>query len=92
MDLLALLASPDAPDEPLVRLGRRFGTAVVEAVLDELGGSKPHIPQRENFLAKLERAARDGEIRRRFRGNNYRELADEFGLCERQIKTIVNGQ
>ena len=34
---------------------------------------------------------RDREIRARFNGGNYRALASQFRLSERQIRKIVNG-
>jgi len=39
----------------------------------------------------LERNARDRDIRARFNGCNYRALAAQFRLSERQIRKIING-
>lgn len=46
-----------------------------------------YIPKRES----LERSARNREIRARFNGGNYRALALQYRLSERQIRKIVNG-
>lgn len=51
------------------------------------GGQDLYIPRRES----LERAARNRDIRARFNGGNYRALALQFRLSERQIRKIVNG-
>ena len=51
------------------------------------GGQNLYIPKRES----LERAARDREIRTRFNGGNYRSLAAQYRLSERQIRKIING-
>lgn len=51
------------------------------------GGLSLYIPKRES----LERDARDRDIRARFDGGNYRALAAQFRLSERQIRKIING-
>lgn len=51
------------------------------------GGQELYIPKRES----LEREARDRDIRARFDGGNYRALAEEFRLSERQIRKILKG-
>ena len=51
------------------------------------GGQTLYIPKRES----LERGARDRDIRARFDGGNYRALAVQFRLSERQIRKIING-
>ena len=50
------------------------------------GGQSLYIPKRES----LERNARDRDIRARFNGCNYRALAVQFRLSERQIRKIIN--
>ena len=51
------------------------------------GGQTLYIPMRHT----LERDARDRDIRSRFTGGNYRALASQFRLSERQIRKIING-
>ena len=51
------------------------------------GGQNLYIPK----LESLERGGRDREIRARFNGGNYRALAAQFRLSERQIRKIING-
>ena len=51
------------------------------------GGQTLYVPKRES----LERGARDRDIRAMFNGSNYRSLAAQFRLSERQIRKIING-
>lgn len=51
------------------------------------GGQDLYVPK----LESLERRGRDREIRARFNGGNYRALAAQFRLSERQIRKIING-
>lgn len=51
------------------------------------GGQSLYLPK----LDSLEREGRDREIRARFNGGNYRALASQFRLSERQIRKIING-
>lgn len=51
------------------------------------GGQNLYIPKRES----LEREGRDREIRSLFNGGNYRALAIQFRLSERQVRKIING-
>lgn len=41
-------------------------------------------------FSSLERAARDRDICARFKGGNYRQLAVQFRLGERQVRKIVD--
>ena len=51
------------------------------------GGQTLYVPKRES----LERGARDRDICALFNGSNYRSLAAQFRLSERQIRKIING-
>ena len=45
------------------------------------------------YLAKgvaMHLSARDRELCAKFRGNNYRELAREYGLTEMRVRQIVD--
>lgn len=50
------------------------------------GGQNLYVPKMET----LEREGRDREIRSLFNGGNYRTLAVQFRLSERQIRKIIN--
>lgn len=51
------------------------------------GGQSLYVPKIET----LEREGRDREIRARFNGGNYRAIAVQYRLSERQIRKIING-
>lgn len=51
------------------------------------GGQSVYLPK----LDTLEKDGRDREIRARFNGGNYRSLARQFRLSERQVRKIING-
>ena len=53
-----------------------------------LGGENLYLPKIES----IEKAGRDREIRARFDGGNYKQLARLFRLSERQIRKIINGE
>ena len=52
------------------------------------GGQTLYLPKEES----LTRGGRDREIRARFDGGNYRALAIQFRLSERQVRKIINGR
>lgn len=64
-----------------------LGLEAFLALVDLCGGQLLYIPKRES----LERNARDRDIRARFTGGNYRALATQFRLSERQIRKIIKG-
>lgn len=87
--------SPDF--DPLVELAALIGLDGIEAVMGVYGSQKPHIPRPLSFWHKLARAVRNDEIRDRFNGRNYGELAAEYSgflglgtLGERQVREIVH--
>ena len=53
-----------------------------------MSGESVYVPKIES----VERAGRDREIRARFDGGNYKQLAKLFRLSERQIRKIINGE
>ena len=52
------------------------------------GGQCLYVPKMES----LKREGRDREIRARFNGGNYCDLARDFHLSERQVRKIINGK
>lgn len=64
-----------------------LGLEVFLALVDLCDGQSLYIPKGE----ALRRDGRDREIRARFTGGNYRALASQFRLSERQIRKIING-
>ena len=84
------------PDKPLDRKSQYLKiicglaeTVGLEAYLTLsvlCGGQNLYIPKRE----ALERQARNREIRAHFNGGNYRALAAQYRLSERQIRKIIH--
>jgi Mor family transcriptional regulator len=96
MDAVTTPAEPDALaiiEEEARAVAQFFGIGAFEVaaqmlvgrVAGRLGGARVYVS-----LARAQRQERDAEIRRRFNGSNYEELAREFGLKWRQIRRIVN--
>lgn len=52
------------------------------------GGQAVYVPK----LESLQRGARDRLIRSMFDGGNYRQLAIQFRLSERQVRKIIKGE
>lgn len=69
-------------------LGHPKGTLSFRAVCEKWGGEAVYIPSQTEFSL----AVRNKEIRLKFKGDNYEELALEYKLTERQVRRIVNGQ
>lgn len=69
-------------------LGYPRGTAVLSELCNKHAGAVVYVPSRTEQFVK----GRNDMIRRRFRGDNYKELAVHHGLTERQVRRIVNGQ
>lgn len=86
---LALLDTFSDEHNEFVALGKRIGPDALNAVLETLGGQKPHVPTPTSFWSGLVREVRDEKVRARFRGNNIDELAQEFELSERHIRNIL---
>lgn len=85
-----LLGEFESEFNPLVEIGQRIGAENLNVVMEVLGGQKPHIPMQHNFYAGLEREQRDQTMRKQFEGNNYGQIAMEFGLSLRQTRIIVD--
>ena len=83
---LRTIRPDDIPDE-YRDLVDALGMDVFLALTDLCGGQSLYIPKPES----LRRDGRDREIRARFNGGNYRTLAAQFRLSERQIRKIING-
>ena len=87
-DLQAARAIPmsDIPEE-YRDIAEALGMEAFTRLTLLCGGQNLYIPKRES----LERNARDRDIRARFTGGNYRALAAQFRLSERQIRKNING-
>ena len=86
IQLLSAIRPSDIPAE-YADLVEVLGLDGFLTLVDLCGGQSLYIPKGET----LRRDGRDREIRARFNGGNYRALASQFRLSERQIRKIVNG-
>ena len=84
--LLRSIRLEDIPEE-YQDIAEELGLKVFVRLAALCGGQDLYIPK----LESLERSGRDREIRARFDGGNYRALAVQFRLSERQIRKIING-
>ena len=83
---LRAIRMEDIPEE-YQDIAEELGPNVFLRLAALCGGQDLYIPK----LESLERSGRDREIRARFDGGNYRALAAQFRLSERQIRKIING-
>ena len=86
IQLLSAIRPSDIPAE-YADLVEVLGLDGFLTLVDLCGGQSLYIPKGET----LRRDGRDREIRARFNGGNYRALASQFRLSERQIRKIGNG-
>ena len=86
IQLLSAIRPSDIPAE-YADLVEVLGLDGFLTLVDLCGGQSLYIPKGET----LRRDGRDREIRARFNGGNYRALASQFRLSERQIRKIING-
>ncbi len=63
------------------------GSEVLKRLCKSYQGEKIEIPN----MTKLYRQRRDEQIRAAFNGENFLELADEWGLTERWVRELITG-
>lgn len=83
---LTTVRTSDIPEEYL-DIVETIGMKAFLELVSLCGGQNLYIPKRES----IEREGRDRAIRARFNGGNYRALAAQYRLSERQIRKIING-
>lgn len=67
-------------------LAETVGLEAYRKLVENYGGSSIYI----NKIDTVTRSERNNEIRRKFNGSNYRELAKEYGFSETGIRKIIN--
>lgn len=87
-----LLAEFSDEYNELVAFGKQHGVEALDALLELLGGQKPHIPMRDNFWTGLQREIRNRSLRERFNGRNYGQLAMEEHISEREVRRIIHSE
>ena len=86
VSMLRTVRMEDIPPE-MQDIAESIGMEAFLHLVHLCGGQNLYIPK----LESIERDGRDREIRARFNGGNYRALASQFRLSERQIRKIING-
>lgn len=77
---------PEELPEPYATIMTNIGIDNTLKIIDLYQGTGVYFPKAESILNKI----RDRNIRREFRGGNYKELALKYGLTERWIREIVH--
>ncbi|MDO4720726.1 MAG: Mor transcription activator family protein [Peptostreptococcaceae bacterium] len=80
-----LLSLQDIPTADARRLAEIVGIENYIKIVEQFGGLALYIPKRDTLLRKI----RNHEIRSKFNGTNYKELALEYNLTEVSIRTIL---
>lgn len=78
-----LVAPPLKLDHPTAT---EAALSIAEAARAGLGGGKLYIPKGQAYLL----SRRDLRIYAKFRGDNFRALAHEFGLTEMRVRQIID--
>ena len=88
LDIVSLrtIRMEDVPEEQR-DIAEELGLDAYLRLIALCGGQSLYIPK----LESVERLGRDRELRARFNGGNYRALAAQFRLSERQVRKIING-
>ena len=83
---MALTIRPSDLNDDQLQLAGLIGMDNFKKLVLTYGGMSLYIPKKDCF----DRAARNEEIRKKFTGGNFRELAYEYDLTEVQIRSIVS--
>lgn len=84
-EALRTVRPEDIPEE-YADLVDALGLPAFLTLVELCGGQSLYVPMPES----LHRDGRDREIRARFDGGNYRALARQYRLSERQVRKIVS--
>lgn len=79
--------NPKELPEPYGTIATNVGAENAIKIAKLYQGTGVYFPKLESILNKI----RDKNIRREFDGGNYKELALKYGLTERWIREIING-
>lgn len=84
MDFLKYIAPDDLPEEQK-NIADLIGMEAYSKLVNAYGGMAIYITKPDNLI----RNARNEEIRSKFDGSNYRQLAVKYNLSEVSIRLIV---
>lgn len=86
MDLHEQITLEDLPEKQR-EIAETVGLRNYIELTRRFGGDTPYIQK----YSELIKAPRNSEIRRKFNGFNFEELAHEYDLSERYIRELVSG-
>ncbi len=86
MDINKLASITQLRGEQQKEIAEIIGIEAYRKLVEHYGGSSIYI----NKFDTITRPERDMEIRKKFNGTNYHELAKEYGLSETGIRKIIN--
>lgn len=86
MDINKLASITQLRSEQQKEIAEIIGIEAYRKLVEHYGGSSIYI----NKFDTITRPERDMEIRKKFNGANYHELAKEYGLSETGIRKIIN--
>ncbi len=90
MDKEALLKNiDDDVDDDLARVAKKIGPDAIDVLVEELSGSKIHIPDARCFWDRIKRIIRDKKIKREFNGKNLKEIRQKYNLRTSQVYSIA---
>lgn len=75
----------DIASEEQRRLAALVGVEIYIKIVREYGGTAIYIPKMQQLFRKV----RDREIKMKFDGSNYKQLAREYDLTESMVRVIV---
>lgn len=67
-------------------IAESVGIEAYKKLVEDYGGSHIYIHKPETILREM----RDNEIHDKFNGSNYRELAKQYHLSEKTVRTIIS--
>ncbi|MDE6520395.1 MAG: DNA-binding protein [Ruminococcus sp.] len=86
MDINKLISVTQLRSEQQREIAEVIGIEAYRKLVDYYGGSRIYIEKSDTIT----RPDRNDEIRKKFDGGNYKQLAREYELSEETIRRIVN--
>ena len=86
MNINKLISVTQLRSEQQREIAEIIGIEAYSKLVEHYGGSSIYI----NKSDTITRPERNDEIRHKFNGSNYHELAKEYGLSETGIRKIIN--
>lgn len=88
MNINKLISVTQICSEQQREIAEVIGIEAYRKLVEHYGGSKIYIAKYDTIT----RPDRNNEIKQKFNGGNYRQLALEYNLAEVTVRNIVNGK